>query len=359
MKKTILFLMMLLTATCYAQSDFEIAQSFMGKKGVKLIPNERSLTRGTDVPYSIFNGENDKGFCIVANGDVVGYDTENTVDEDNVPCCFKELLNVISKTAATSKTRGLTARNVAPIKPMIRTKWSYKSPYTDSIYYKSNICFYIAKAQILHYIKVNFYIEDHFLSSNKRVDLYPTTFDHDLIDREGEKGWAEETAKFFKYVKFGDSSAIWEGGYEVVFRTKEEKEEFNKNNSRYRIYDRILEKGKPMLVSSPNHGFIIDGRSEDGKYHVNFGWGGSCDGYYMFPDTENDKQYINDNMEYNRETYYWVKYYTSLNESTAIISITSKQTNNAVYNLQGVKVGNSLEGLPKGVYIQGGKKYVK
>ena len=34
-------------------------------------------------------------------------------------------------------------------------------------------------------------------------------------------------------------------------------------------------------------------------------------------------------------------------------------TNNGmVYNLQGQKVGNALEGLPKGVYIKDGKKQV-
>jgi hypothetical protein len=122
MKKIILFLMVLFTTVCYAQSDFEIAQSFMSEKGVKLVPNERSITRGTDVPYSIFNGSEDKGFCIVANGNVIGYDTENTVDEDNIPCCLKEiLLNDYSKTA---KTRGLTTRSVKPIAPIIKTKWS-------------------------------------------------------------------------------------------------------------------------------------------------------------------------------------------------------------------------------------------
>jgi hypothetical protein len=63
-------------------------------------------------------------------------------------------------------------------------------------------------------------------------------------------------------------------------------------------------------------------------------------------------------MEYNRETYYWVRYYTSLNEGTTIIPTICTQTNNTVYNLQGRKVGNSLEGLPKGVYIQNKKKQV-
>ena len=32
--------------------------------------------------------------------------------------------------------------------------------------------------------------------------------------------------------------------------------------------------------------------------------------------------------------------------------------NESVYNLKGQYVGNSLEGLPKGIYIKGGKKQV-
>ena len=76
MKKSIILLVLaFITLSMSAESDFDIAQSFMNKKGIKLVPNERSLTRGTDVPYSIFNGAEDKGFCNVVNGKVVGYDT--------------------------------------------------------------------------------------------------------------------------------------------------------------------------------------------------------------------------------------------------------------------------------------------
>ena len=76
MKKSIILLVLaFITLSMSAESDFDIAQSFMNKKGIKLVPNERSLTRGTDVPYRIFNGAEDKGFCIVVNGKVVGYDT--------------------------------------------------------------------------------------------------------------------------------------------------------------------------------------------------------------------------------------------------------------------------------------------
>lgn len=358
MKQLGTLLMLLFSLTVSAQSDFDIAQEFMSKKGVKLVSNKRSTTRGTDVPYSVFNGENDKGFAIVVNGTVVGYDTENTVDEDNIPCCLKELLDEYSHIKFTAKTRGLTTRSVKPIEPIIKTKWGQTSPYNDSISQKTNICAYVAEAQILHYYRVNFYIEKHFLCSNLPVDLYPTTFDHDLIDREGEEGWAEETARFFKYAKFGNDVSTFYYDYETIFGIKKEEETFDKNDSRYQIYDELLEKGKPMEINAPNHWFIIDGRDKDGRYHANFGWGGICDGYYVFPDTESDKQYVDNNSGYNRDAYYWVKYFTPLNESTAIIPTIKAQTNNAVYNLQGVKVGNSLEGLPKGVYIQNKKKQV-
>ena len=35
-----------------------------------------------------------------------------------------------------------------------------------------------------------------------------------------------------------------------------------------------------------------------------------------------------------------------------------KQPMEGVYNISGVKVGNSLQDLPKGIYIYNGKKYI-
>jgi hypothetical protein len=144
--------MVLFTTVCYAQSDFEIAQEFMNKKGVKLVPNKRSATRGADTPYSIFNSSEGKGFCIVANGDVVGYDTSNTIDVDNMPCCLELILSKCSK---IGKTRSdytpdwWTPRNVTPINPLLTTHWHQDSPYND-ILQRSGICTIIAFTQILH-----------------------------------------------------------------------------------------------------------------------------------------------------------------------------------------------------------------
>ena len=140
MKKIILFLMVLFTTVCQAHGDFDVAQEFMSKKGIKLVPNKRSATRGTDVPYSIFNGSEGKGFCIVVNGNVVGYDTNNIVNEDDMPCCMKELLDMYSKTVKPSRTRGLSEENVKVIEPIIKTHWNQSPPYNDSVSPKTNIC---------------------------------------------------------------------------------------------------------------------------------------------------------------------------------------------------------------------------
>ena len=49
-----------------------------------------------------------------------------------------------------------------------------------------------------------------------------------------------------------------------------------------------IDDGSPVLYSGRNemdggHAFLVDGYDEEGKLHINFGWGGNHDGYYMFP----------------------------------------------------------------------------
>ena len=53
------------------------------------------------------------------------------------------------------------------------------------------------------------------------------------------------------------------------------------------------------------------------------------------------------------------KEYIPERKATAIINTKVENSGDgSVYNLQGRKIGNTLEGLPKGVYIKDGKKQV-
>lgn len=375
MKQLGTLLMLLFSLTVSAQSDFDIAREFMSKKGVTLV-NNLSKTRGDDKPYSVFNGSDDKGFCIVANGNVIGYDTENTINEDNMPCCLKEiLLNQCSKSA---KTRGdktsdykpdwWKPRNVAPIKPLLTTKWSQGSPYND-IEQRSGICAGIAFAQILHYFRIPQTFADKTTDDGEYFPI--TTFNHDLMLDKYEKGkYTEEesyeVAKFIHYYCHIDCY-----GLEDVFGMDFFGVWSNKDNH-YIEADEYLDQGIPFWVGGSHkgvaHAFVVDGRDSEGRYHVNLGCGGNGDGYYVMSDSDkHDGKYDgNSYVEGYMDNTLWNFYviiprlfswsYTSglVNPNNNVPSI-----NGCVYNLQGVKVGNSLDGLSKGIYIQNGKKHVK
>ena len=364
---------MLLTATCYAQSDFEIAQSFMNEKGVKLVPNERSTTRGTDAPYSIFNGSEGKGFCIVSNGNVIGYDVNNIINEDDMPCCLKEmLLESYSKSTKVAKTRGdytpdwWKPRNITPIKPLITTHWSQGSPYND-IAQMYGICSGIAFCQILHYFRVPQTFADKTTKDGKYFPI--TAFNHDLMLDEYAKGKytkeeADEVANFVYYYCNIDCYGL-EDCYGMEMRTV-----WTNKDNHYLETDEYLEQGIPIWTCGSHdgstHAFVIDGRDSEGRYHVNLGWGGGGDGYYIMPYSyEYDNKYDGEDRVEGYMDNTLVQFYViiprlfSWNYTSNIVNpIVPTLSDGTVYNLQGIKVGNSLNGLPKGVYIQGGKKYI-
>ena len=425
MKKLGSLLVLLISLTASAQSDFDIAQEFMSKKGVTLKDNP-SKTRGEKKPYSVFNGENNKGFAIVVNGCVVGYDTENTANEDDLPCCLKEiLLENYSKTINPSKTRGdytpdwWEPRDIEPIEPLVTSHWSQTSPYNDLLEKKTGICTLVAWCQLLHYFRNprlfgkndeqvgdTIYVNivdsignivgiDNSEDLKKEIFYHSipvpvVSFNHDLIldryDSNSSEEERNEVAKLFYYYTLVQSGRKYTVSYlgELLFDSHAGRWEdylgFHKEGNYYEkegeekglyyYYDKYLEQKYPFWESGGNHAYVVDGRDSEGRYHVNWGWGSGADGYYVFPDTkeqgklykedENRNSYISCNTTCVPILIYPIKF--SWTPPTANIdtrSITLSPKDGSIYNLQGIKVGNSLEGLPKGVYIQGGKKYVK
>lgn len=376
MKKFGILFMLLISLTVSAQSDFDIAKEFMSKKGVTLV-NKPSKTRGADKPYSIFNGKDGKGFAIVVNGNVVGYDTENTANEDDMPCCLKEmLLESYSKSTKAAKTRSddytpdwWTPRNVTPIEPLLTTHWHQDSPYND-ILQRHGICTIIAYTQILHYFRVPQTYVDWTTNSG---EVFPmTTFNHNLMLDEYVKGkyTEEEVNEIRNFINYYGNIDF--DGLEKAYGMKVSFVNGNKNNY-YLSIDEYLEQGIPLwvggksLTGTGGHAFVIDGRDSEGRYHANLGWGGEGDGYYVLADCEEHFDTYNGNDRVD-------KYMNTCSDSfccivpklfswsytTDIIKpIVNTSTNNDVYNLQGVKVGNSLDALPNGVYIQNGKKVLK
>ena len=397
-KTTILIFTLSITLCISAQSDFDIAQKFMDKKGVKIVDIPTS-TRNHTSGYSIFQGENGKGFVLVCNQSIIGYSTENAHDNSSIPTALEYMLEIYSKTA----TRGtgsndypeeFVVRNTKEIPYMITTKWNQGNPYNKMCPAIDGVncvagCGAVAVAQILNYFRLPF--ETQAIDLNHHDEgfpeleiLPPTTFDWaNMLDEYIGGQYSEEeanaVAKLMRYC--GQSMQTNYGirdSYSWIYHSLEQNpfvrffgfddyfvqqcsSDDNNDESIIDTIDKTLEKGIPFMTNGSNeHFFIIDGRDADGLYHINWGWGGSKDGYYIISPSLFGK-YGNKHSIADMQTLLTVCIATATTEFTDIdnMAIEKGSTTSAdIYNLQGQKVGNSLENLKRGIYIQNGKKHI-
>lgn len=125
----------------------------------------------------------------------------------------------------------------------------------------------------------------------------------------------------------------------------------------------------PILISGTDsikggHAFIIDGIDDQENVHINWGWNGRYNGYFKINslatsggDFTNDRRVVY-NLKPNG---------SGIRHNTTAISLPSHANIPInIYDLKGCKVANvrngqladTLEQLPKGVYVAKGKKYV-
>lgn len=358
-----------------AQSNFDIAQRFMANKGITLVNDGKSATRSDGEPYSIFKGEDNKGFVIVVNGSVVGYSTENGVNDNDVPEALRDMLRVYSKASTRFGTEPseypsyFKERDMTPIEPLIKTHWYQLSPYNDLTKIKEGICAIVAWAQLVHYFGISQNYSEIVLSKWDGIgyvasgEVIPmTTFDNskildEYVDGNYSEEEAYEIARFFQYIEYSIEWGIYEEAlFEMTWNVEKTEIQRWQVESNYEKYDELLELGIPLFQMGFNHNYNIDGRDSKGLYHVNFGWGGFYDGYYVFPDkcTQETNALIDVDFTLGSGGIFYIvpKGWTSSIKDTK----TNKRITTSVYNLQGQKVGESIEKLPKGIYIKDGKK---
>ena len=392
MKKVLVTLLgIMLSAVGYCQSDFEVAQTFMNEKGVKL--STKAETRSTS-DYSLFSGESGVGYAAVMNGRVVAYSTKESSDKFELMC---------------SKTRSFELTPKFPIDPMINCEYygQSMSPFWDMTPMAESSegemvhcpvgCGPIAVVKIMYYYKnpgcdaIPAYNPGG--SYPYLEELPPTAFNWKLIrgnylGGKYTKEQGEEVAKLAKYVGYAFQTMYsWNGSGSWLKREKFKLLGFSDETytslddhwdnlmgtwnwfnafDEWKVsdekleseIDKALENGRPLLMAGYNresaggHWFVIDGRDNTGMYHIQ----GS--GYYII----SQEMYMNeiyDNRLLTLLNKVWLvvpvmpKGWTGI-ESTKV----DKPSDDTVYSLTGRKVGNSLDGLPKGVYIQNGRKHI-
>ena len=326
------------------QDALQKAQVFMpGKQFGEARGFARSANPSEGEPFYVFNAEGNKGFVIVSGDDrtteILGYSKTGQLDINQLPENLKgwlegyarqiEALGTSAKPAEKAKTRGAASRKA--VNPLIRTQWDQYAPYNlmcpdgnlvdyYEVGYDANNrcvtgCVATAMAQVLYYWQcqdgcdaidsypIGYYDDDwNFMETNRVKGLPATTFKWDkmkTVYTSGEIGEAADAvAELMRYcgqavsMDYGtDGSAAGISPYIMARYFGFGKNARQVVRSLYSssvwenmIYQEVSEE-RPVLYGgssiSGGHQFIVDGYDGNGLFHMNWGWGGKSDGYYV------------------------------------------------------------------------------
>lgn len=275
--------------------------------------------------------------------DIIGYTDEGAFDAQNIPDNMKEWLQEYTNqiawmekqgeaTASASKLRKAPAGVKTSIAPMIETLWNQGAPYNylcpDFFTYGKSAtgCLATAMAQILYYHNQ----KSGFPTGTKKdIDAYDCatnwgglgkvhvnacpykplpTFDWANMQKtytgkeETSDVKALAVAKLMQYCGAAigmDYANAANGGSAANSNIVPELIEYFGFDERVKYCKRTkytttewenliyqeLAAGRPVLYGGSStgggHGFVCDGYDADGYFHINWGWGGAGNGYYL------------------------------------------------------------------------------
>ncbi len=279
----------------------------------------------------VFGGET--GFLVVSADDsgapLLGYADSGKFDPDSMPRALEAWLRGYAEQIYHGAQQGLKYREVvsrgawAEIAPKLTTKWDQTPPYNNLCPMENGVrtytgCVATAMAQVMNYHKwpasgtgSNSYTWN---GETLSMDFSAVTFDWNSMaaDYSGasvtetqknavatlmkacgyavsmDYGTAESSASSLDMItalvsNFGYSKG---GGWaQRCFYTTDEWEEL--------VYDQLSTSG-PVLYDGESgtggHQFVCDGYNGDGYFHINWGWSGMSDGYFLLSALDPESQ---------------------------------------------------------------------
>ena len=298
------------------------AQKFMQGKRFKQKPLRRAPQEDVNNDaYYIFNVEGRGGFVIVSGCDatpeIIGYADSGELDTNNMPenlkywlQGYKEQISFIEKHGGSQSAPTARAR----IEPLIKTQWNQSDPFNRMCPMDGNVrsitgCVATAMAQVLYYHRWPQSITKPipgYTTKSKGIsvpELEPTTFEWEkmLLNYNNGAGTEQECDAVAKLMRYcgqavemdytSESSGahltselmIESFGYSKTTR-EISRSDYNTTEWESLIYQELVEK-RPVLYSGSSavagHQFICDGYDGEGLFHINWGWGGNSDGYFV------------------------------------------------------------------------------
>ena len=315
------------------------AVNFASKHGktiaedVKNLFKVRGKTKAQAMPYYVFNTNDDNGFVIVSGDDrtaeILAYSDKGRFNADEIPDNMRAWLryyaHVIGTLESTSSVKassttlydnGLREANSA-ISPLLSCTWNQGSPYYDRCPLVEGRrcltgCVCTAAAQVMYYHQwpnsATTNISEHsFTCNNRRYtenELPPVVFDWKSMNDSYRDGQSDHSATAVAVLMQYVGQAIKSGyGPDGTGSSFTEVENALKNNFGYDgniqhlfrnnysdeaweslIYRELAER-RPVLYAGTKksggaHAFVCDGYDGNGLFHINWGWGGMCNGYF-------------------------------------------------------------------------------
>lgn len=317
---SLLVSVLLMAGEVTEQQALSIAQQILRGKTIQQQESHRAQTVG-DGQFYVFNAEGQGGFVIVSADDrttpVLGYADQGTLDMANLPVnarlwlegYAKEIQALGADVQTSKKPRRVIG---APVAPLVTARWDQSAPYNnqcpkDGTDRSVTGCVATAMAQVMYYHKwpetAAPALAGYTTYTNKiKVAALPaTTFKWDKMRddyhyTDTDEG-AAAVAELMRYcgqavkMDYGSNESAGAVSNEDFVKMGYSKTAKLITRSDYStadweaiIYNEMSNK-RPVLYSGnaggSGHQFIIDGYDNKGLFHVNWGWGGSSDGYFV------------------------------------------------------------------------------
>ena len=313
-------------------------------RAVQLTPvNATRMTTSNVTPkFHIFNAGNNEGFIIVSGDDrttpILGFTDNGHFDPSRMPANMKAWLENYEKQISMLDQMGITATfdeslMVKPthnsISPLITSHWDQGAPYWnhcpefmdidengDTIgEYAYTGCVATSMAQIMNYYKyplyctqtipsyeMTYYWNDEYYITDTDP-LPPIMFDWDNMkdnytgaETQAEKdavAWLMLYAGCAAHMNYGTNASSTSDPYiptafndyfnydaKLVYRS-----DYDQADWEEMIYQELVA-GRPLIYNGRSgtgggHSFVCDGYAYGDYFHINWGWGGLGDGYFV------------------------------------------------------------------------------
>ncbi|MBO7119740.1 MAG: C10 family peptidase [Bacteroidaceae bacterium] len=335
------------------EQALKLAQNFISKQQVA--PGKPRMNQGTAKQLTlaskvsglyIFNVENDGGYIIVSNDDrtrpILGFSESGSFKTEDMPDNMKAWLQGYADEIAWVQQHGSVAppksdkvgtHSTNPVTPLVTSKWNQGTPYNNLCPTYSGWggsgkcatgCVATAMAQVMNYhkwpTKPTKTIPGYTTATQglNLSSLSPVNFDwsHMRDSYSGSYTNAEATAvatlmKYCGYsvkMDYDESSGAYTEDVAIALR---EYFDYNPYTTRFvsrssytyenwtdMIYHEVSH-GRPVcyggLSSGGGHEFVCDGykfESNTDFFHINWGWGGLSDNYFVLSALDPDQQGI-------------------------------------------------------------------